>query len=87
MRGNDSPSEGGHGVGCWKMRLQAALVAVVLQRTFGRTFGRWVEGKVYGADESVRLGCPKTDRCPISDTFEKVQHARYQCVVFLARRL
>ena len=33
------------------------------------TFGRWVEGKVYGADESVRLGCPKTDRCPISDTF------------------
>ena len=64
--------------------------------TFGRwdenagkqlTFGRWVEGKVYGADESVRLGCPKTDRCPISDTFEKVQHARYQCVVFLARRL
>ena len=35
-RGNYSPSEGGHGVGCWKMRLQAALVAVVLQRTFGR---------------------------------------------------
>ena len=63
MRGNDSPSEGGHGVGCWKMRLQAALGEVVLQRTFGRwdenagkrlTFGRWVEGKVYGADESVR---------------------------------
>ena len=39
MRGNDSPSEGGHGVGCWKMRLQAALVAVVVQRTFGRCGG------------------------------------------------
>ena len=33
------------------------LVAVVLLRTFGRwawIFGRWVEGKVYGADECVR---------------------------------
>ncbi len=45
------------------MLLQAVLVAVMVLRTFGRwdekagkllTFGRWVEGKVYGADESVR---------------------------------
>ena len=46
-----------------EMRLQAVLGEVVVLRTFGRwdenagkrlTFGRWVEGKVYGADESVR---------------------------------
>ena len=46
-----------------KTRLQAVLVAVVLLLTFGRrdenagkqlTFGRWVEGKVYGHNESVR---------------------------------
>ena len=37
-------------MGCWKMRLQAVLGEVVVLRTFGR----WVEGKVYGADESVR---------------------------------
>ena len=36
MRGNDSPSEGGNGVAYGEMRLQAALVAVVVQRTFGR---------------------------------------------------
>ena len=50
MRGNYSPSEGGNGVAYGKMRLQAVLVAVVVQRTFGRwdenagkllTFGRW----------------------------------------------
>ena len=51
-------------------RQQMVLVAVVLLRTFGRwdentwkwltfgrwawIFGRWVEGKVYGADECVR---------------------------------
>lgn len=44
-------------------RLQAALVTVVVLRTFGRwdenvgkwlTFGRWVEEKVYGHNESVR---------------------------------
>ena len=40
-------------------RLQAVLVAVVLLLTFGRwdeqlTFGRRVEGKVYGHNESVR---------------------------------
>ena len=70
MRGNGSPSEGVRGVVEGEMRQQAALVAVVLLRTFGRwdentgkwltfgrwawIFGRWVEGKVYGADESVR---------------------------------
>ena len=36
MRGNYSPSEGGHGVACGKMWLQAALVAVAVLRTFGR---------------------------------------------------
>ena len=35
-RGNYSPSEGGHGVAYGKMRLQAVLVAVMVQRTFGR---------------------------------------------------
>ena len=63
MRENGSLSEGVRGVVEGEMRQQAALVAVVLLRTFGRwdenagkwlTFGRWVEGKVYGADESVR---------------------------------
>ena len=39
MRGNGSPSEGGHGVVEGEMRLQAVLVAVV----FLRTFGRWDE--------------------------------------------
>ena len=34
--GNDSPSGGGNGVGCWKMQLQAALGEVVPLRTFGR---------------------------------------------------
>ena len=69
-RGNGSPSEGVHGVVEGETRQQAVLVAVVVLRTFGRwdenagkrlTFGRWawifgrcVEGKVYGADESVR---------------------------------
>ena len=36
MRGNYSPSEGGNGVVEGGMRLQAALVAVVILRTFGR---------------------------------------------------
>ena len=41
------------------MRLQAALVAVVILRTFGRwdeNAGEWLtfEGKVYGHNESVR---------------------------------
>ena len=63
MRVNSSPSEGGHGEMEGKTRLQAVLVAVVLLLTFGRrdenagkqlTFGRWVEGKVYGHNESVR---------------------------------
>ena len=63
MWGNCSPSEGVKGVMCGEMLRRAALVAVVVLRTFGRwdenagkllTFGRWVEGKVYGADESVR---------------------------------
>ena len=36
MWGNDSPSEGGHGVVEGKMRLQAVLVVVAVQRTFGR---------------------------------------------------
>ena len=52
-------------------RLQAVLVAVVLLLTFGRrdenagkqlTFGRWVEGKVYGpvcciSGTAVVTGC------------------------------
>ena len=36
MWGNGSPSEGGNGVACGETRLQAALVAVVVLRTFGR---------------------------------------------------
>ena len=50
MRGNSTPSEGGHGEMEGETRLQAVLVAVVLLLTFGRwdenagkqhTFGRW----------------------------------------------
>ena len=50
MRGNSSPSEGGHGEMEGETRLQAVLVTVVLLLTFGRwdenagkqlTFGRW----------------------------------------------
>ena len=57
MRGNGSPSEGGHGVACGEMRLQAVLVEVVVLRTFGRwdenarkllTFGRWAWCGVWG---------------------------------------
>lgn len=57
MLGNSTPSEGGRGAVEGKMRLQAALGAVVPLRTLGRwdenagkqhTFGRWrgvVEGE------------------------------------------
>ena len=64
--------------------------------TFGRwdenagkqlTFGRWVEGKVYGHNESVRPRVSENGQVSDIGHFEKVQHARYQCVVFLARRL
>ena len=63
MRGNCSPSEGGTGMVKGETQLQQALVGALLLRTFGRwnenagkqlTFGRWVEGKVYGHNESVR---------------------------------